>query len=75
MDCSLLGSSAHGIFPGKNTEVGCHFILQGIFLTQGLNPQFLHWQVDSLLSESPRKPQDIYAGYLFLFHEHIHTLP
>ena len=22
--------------PGKNTEVGCHSILQGIFLTQGL---------------------------------------
>ena len=24
-------------FPGKNTEVVCHFLLQGIFLTQGLN--------------------------------------
>ena len=24
--------------PGKNTGVGCHFLLQGIFLTQGLNP-------------------------------------
>ena len=22
-------------FPGKNTGVGCHFLLQGIFLTQG----------------------------------------
>ena len=21
--------------PGKNTRVGCHFLLQGIFLTQG----------------------------------------
>ena len=33
---------------GKNTEVGCHFLLQGIFLTQGLNPCplcLLHWQV------------------------------
>ena len=29
-------------FPGKNTGVGCHFLLQGIFLTQGLNPHFLH---------------------------------
>ena len=28
--------------------VGCHFLLQGIFLTQGLNPCFLHWQADSL---------------------------
>ena len=38
-------------FPGKNTGVGCHFQLQGSFLTQGLNPclfHFLHWQVDSL---------------------------
>ena len=24
-------------FPDKNTVVGCHFLLQGIFLTQGLN--------------------------------------
>ena len=24
-------------YPGKNTGVGCHFLLQGIFLTQGLN--------------------------------------
>ena len=24
--------------PGKNTRVGCHSLLQGIFLTQGLNP-------------------------------------
>ena len=24
--------------PGKNTGVGCHFLLQGIFLTQGSNP-------------------------------------
>ena len=35
-------------FPGKNTGVGCHFLLQGIFLTHGLNPNLLHWQVDSL---------------------------
>ena len=25
-------------FPGKNTGVGCHSLLQGIFLTQGSNP-------------------------------------
>ena len=36
---------------GKNTRVGCHALLQRIFLTQGLNPRLLHvlhWQVDSL---------------------------
>ena len=42
MECSLPGSSVHGIFPGKDTAVGCHFLLQGIFLTQGSNPGFLH---------------------------------
>ena len=28
MDCSLPGSSVHGIFPGKSTGVGCHHLLQ-----------------------------------------------
>ena len=28
--------------PSKNTRVGCHFLLQGIFLTQGSNPGLLH---------------------------------
>ena len=38
--------------PGKNTGVGCHSLLQGVFLTQGSNPHLLpllHWQADSLL--------------------------
>ena len=30
--------------PGKNTGVGCHFLLQGIFLTQGLDPGLLHYK-------------------------------
>ena len=29
-------------FPGKNTGMGCHSLLQGIFLTQGSNPGLLH---------------------------------
>ena len=29
-------------FPGNNTGVDCRFLLQGIFLTQGLNPGLLH---------------------------------
>ena len=36
-------------FPGKNTGVGCHFFLQRIFQTQGLNVhllRLLHWQAD-----------------------------
>ena len=35
-------------FPGKNTGVGCHFTLQGIFTAQGLNQHLLHWEADSL---------------------------
>ena len=35
-------------FSSKNTGVGCHFLLQGIFLTQGLKLCCLHWQADSL---------------------------
>ena len=49
--CSPPGSSVHGIFPSKDTGVGCHFLLQGIFLTQGSNPSLLHllhWQAESL---------------------------
>ena len=42
MDCSLPGSSVHGIFPGKNARMDCHLLLQGIFPTQGLNPGLPH---------------------------------
>ena len=49
MDCSLPGFSVHGIFQARVLEwVGCHFLLQGIFLTQGLNPRLLHWQAGCL---------------------------
>ena len=42
MDCSLPGSSVHGDSLGKNTGVGCHVLLQGIFPTQGSNPGLPH---------------------------------
>src|SRR5574337_500361 len=51
MDCSLPGSSFPWNFPGKNTAVGCHFLLQVIFQTQGSNPSLLHllpWQAESV---------------------------
>ena len=35
VDYSPPGSSAHGIFPGENTGVGFHFLLQEIFSIQG----------------------------------------
>ena len=42
MNCSLTRFLRPWDFPGKNTGVGCHFLLQGIFLTQGLNPGLPH---------------------------------
>ena len=43
-DSSLPGSSVHGDSPGKNTRVGCHDFLQGIFPTQGSNPGHLYYR-------------------------------
>ena len=37
MDCSLPGFSVCGDSPGKNTGVGSHALLKGIFPTQGSN--------------------------------------
>ena len=57
MDCSPLDSSVHGDSPSKNTGVGCHALLQGIFPTLGLNPGLLHCrQIPYCLSHqgSPR---------------------
>jgi len=48
-------------FPGKSTAVGCHFFLQGNFLTQGLNLCLLHWQASCLplsLQGSPHRKTD-----------------
>ena len=42
MDGSPPGSSVLGDSPGKNTGVGCHALLKGIFLTQALNSYLLH---------------------------------
>ena len=41
-DCSLPASSVHGDSLGKNTGVGCQFLLQGIFPTHELNSGLLH---------------------------------
>ena len=65
MDSSPLGFSVHGIFSGKNTGLGRHFLLQGIFQTQGLNPGLLccrqspALQADSLPTEPPGKPRKL----------------
>ena len=52
-------------FPGKDTGVGCHSLLQGIFLTQGSKLHLLHWQVGSLSLGPPGKPLIWYPLVLF----------
>ena len=46
-------------FPSKTTGVGCHFLLQGIFSTQGLNLCLLKWQLDSLPLSHLGSPYDL----------------
>ena len=55
-------------FPGKNIRIGCHFLFQRIFLSQGLNPcllDLLHQQADSL----PGKPKILCRHLLNLIRE------
>ena len=40
--------------------MGCYFLLQGIFPTQGSNLCLLHWQVDSFTTEPPGKPCSLF---------------
>ena len=59
MDCSLPGSSVHGIFQVRILEWVSIPFPPGVFATQGLNPhvlRLLHWQVGSLPVASPGKP-------------------
>ena len=70
VSCSIVSDSLqpHGLHParlpcpwdspGKNTGVGCHALLQGIFPSQGSNSFscFLHWQVGSLPVAPSGKP-------------------
>ena len=45
-------------FPGKKIGVGCHFLLPGIFLTQGLSPVSPALQMASLPAEPLGKSYD-----------------
>ena len=82
LDYNPPGSSVHGIFLEKNTVMDCHFLLQGIFLTQGMNPcllHLLHWQADSLLDVPLGKPCGGYnketKRHSFPSHLRYHLLP
>ena len=63
--------------PGKNTGVGCHALLQGIFVTQGLNPCLfclLHWQAGSLPLVPPGTPSSFNISLIRLKPEEIFSL-
>ena len=66
MDCSLVRLLCPCGSPGKNTGVGCHSLLQGIFPAQGSNLSLLHLQADSLVSELAGKPSCL-SSFLFNF--------
>ena len=57
MGCSPPSSSVHGILQARILQWYSHFLLQRIFLTQGLIPHLLHWQVDSLPLSHLGSPQ------------------
>ena len=66
MDSSLLGSSVHGISQAEILEWVSIFYSRGIFLTQGLNPHLLCWQVDSLPLSHQGGPLLHRPSYIFL---------
>ena len=68
MDCGPPGSSARGDSPGKNTGVGGHFLLLGIFLTQESNLCLLHWLVDSLPLSHLGSPSCLLRRYNSTYH-------
>ena len=71
MDCSPAGFSVHGILQARNTGVGCHFLLQGIFPTEGPIPcllSLLHWQTGSLPLGPPNNNLGIGFTVKSLYH-------
>ena len=50
-------------FPGKNIGVGCHALLQGNFLTQGLNLGLLHLRQILYRLSHDNSTYDTYQAY------------
>ena len=76
MDCSLPGSSDHGILQARILEWVAILSSMGIFLTQGSNPGFLHYRqllpseppgraVLLLFSGSPSRSLNLSSGLYF----------
>ena len=73
MDCCLPGSFVHGDSPRKNTGVGCHFLLQGIFPNQGMYWGLLHckWILYALSHEGSHILGLLLTKSLFFFFNRI----
>ena len=67
MDCS---SSVPGDSPGKNTGVGSHPLLQGIFPTQGSNPDLLHCRQILYCLATREAPKPFSYMWYRYFHPH-----
>ena len=67
-DCSLCQAPLPMEFSRQEFWSGCHFLLQGIFLTQGLNPRLLcllHWRADALPLAPPGKCHSLEYIYIY----------
>ena len=65
MDCSLpVHGIVHGI-PRQEYWMGCHFLLQEIFLTQGLNPGPPHWRQTLYHLSHQGSPLQVDSQHLF----------
>ena len=58
------------VFPGNNTEIDCHFLLQGIFLTWGGNPHLLLSRWIFVTIEPPGKPKSVVPGHLIKYYKY-----
>ena len=75
------GSSVHGDAPGKDTGVGCHDLLQGIFPTQGSNAglphcrRILYWLSYQVLQHALTIRLPVFTGnytcYNFFFNKEL----
>ena len=64
MDCTLSGHLCPWDSPGKDSQVGCHALLQGNLPNPGMEYRSPSLQVDSLPSEPPGKPKHTRVGSL-----------
>ena len=61
-------------FPGKNTGVGTHSLLQGIIPTQGYNPGPLHCREILYNLSHYGRPEQMYVMYVYIFLSYYHCI-